>query len=220
MSITIDNQHFADTLHYRVQMQKTLPQNDVRVRVGITALVNTKDQDQQSLLAHIRERLADFIPAEWALFKIERNADAAGYERVTLKASARIPHTQNYNLTERARLASRDGLALTEPETDYALPAAEVAEVLHELRTEALAEIANQIKDYNHVTGRHWRIGDIKFGIPDEVEEFVRRTSKGAYRAQPEAYLEDADATGGLTAAERIVLIASVTLRAGAETTE
>jgi len=215
-AIVLDNQHLIDTLHYRVQVQKTLPQKDVRVRVGITALVNTKDQDQQSLLTHIRERLADFIPAEWVLFKIERNADAVGYERVTLNASARIPHTQNFNLTERARQASRDGLALTEPEIDYALPAAEIAAVLHELRAEALAEIAKQITDYNYVTDRHWRIGDIEFGIPNEVEEFVRRTSKGAYRAQPEAYVCEGDESGGLTAAERIVLIASVALKATA----
>ncbi len=215
-TVVMDNQHLIDTLHYRVQVQKTLPQKDARLRIGITALVHTQDSDQQGLLNRIRAQLETFIRADWGLFNIERHGDAMGYERVTLKASARIPHTENYNLTERARLASHDGLALTEPEIDYGLSAAQVDKVLQELRIEALATITEQIEAYNRVTGRAWRLGKIEFGIPGEVEDFVRRTSKGGYRAQPEAYVCDGDETGGLTAAERIVLIASVTLKAAA----
>jgi hypothetical protein len=215
-AIVLDNQHLIDTLHYRVQVQKTLPQKDVRLRISITALVHTRETDQQGLLNRIRTQLESFIHADWGLFNIERHGDAMGYERVTLKASARIPHTENYNLKERARLASHDGLALTDPEIDYGLSAAEMDKVLQELRVEALAAITEQTDVYNRVTGRTWRLGKIEFGIPNEVEDFVRRTSKGAYRAQPEAYVCEGDESGGLTAAERIVLIASVTLKAAA----
>lgn len=215
-TFVMDNQHLIDTLHYRVQVQKTLPQKDVRLRIGITALVHTQDSGQLELLNRIRAQLETFIHADWGLFNIERHGDGMGYERATLKASARIPHTENYNLAERARQASHDGLALTDPEIDYGLSASEMSKVLQELRIEALATITEQIEVYNRVTGRTWRLGKIEFGIPNEMEEFTRRTSKGAYRAQPEAYVCEGDETGGLTAAERIVLIASVTLKAAA----
>ncbi len=35
----------ADTLRYRIQVQKTLSQDDVRIIVPVTALVHTRDGD-------------------------------------------------------------------------------------------------------------------------------------------------------------------------------
>lgn len=78
----------ADTLRYRIQVQKALPHDDVRVTVPVTALVHTKDHDQAALQRLIREALDAFISADWVFSRIERGGDAVGYERVQLTATA------------------------------------------------------------------------------------------------------------------------------------
>ena len=62
-------------------------------------------------------------------------------------------------------------------------------------------------------TGRKWRIGDIEFGIGGRSEEY---TAKGARRSTGFEDLLDPDGEG-LSGAERISLIAEITLRALAE---
>ncbi len=208
----------ADTLRYRVQVQKALPQDDVRMTVPVTALVHTRDHDQAALRQSIREALSAFVPAEWGFSRIDRGGDAVGYERVQLTATARVKAGENFDLAERARRASREGLTLGQPRVDYALSPEKVDEVVRALRIEVLQRVQAHIAEFDRATGRAWRIGDIAFGLDDAGEFAAQRTSKGAYRDAEDVLLAlgEAGVAAGLSGAERIKLVATVTLKAPA----
>lgn len=182
-------------------------------------LVSTAVTDQAEMERRIRAALKRFIDAEWAFSLVRRAGEAVGFERVTLTGWARVPHRDVYNLNERARRASSEGLSLGEPEIDYALPFGRLNEVAHELRAEIIEQIKQHQSDYAAWTGREWRIGYISFGAAGGLAD--RRTSKGAYRSDDDLALSMSldtragdDEYAGVTGAERIGIVAEVVLRA------
>lgn len=214
MSLVLDQPHLVDTLRYRLQVQKSLPQDTVRIAVVVLAMVRSADRDAAALELRIREALGAFIAADWMLTRIERTAEAAGYERVQLVALTRVPAASNYDLDERARRASREGLRLGPCRVDYGLSTEKVNEVVEELRIEILRLVRMQLPRIAAETGRDWRIGDVEFGASDARAA----TSKGAFRDTSDVgqLLESLDGEDlrGLQGAERISLIANVTLKA------
>ncbi|MEW5882371.1 MAG: hypothetical protein AB1761_18270 [Pseudomonadota bacterium] len=210
-----------DEIRYRVVAQRTIVQEEARVAVPVTLLVSTAQLDQSELDRRIRAALKHFIDADWVFSLVRRDGEAVGYERVTLTAWARVPHREVFNLTERARRASSEGLSLGEPEVDYALPFARLNQIAHELRAEIIEQVKQHQAEFAAWTGRTWRIGSIGFGAAGGLAD--RRTSRGAYRSDNEAWLSmnfearDADdETAGVTGAERIGVVAEVVLRAAA----
>ena len=205
-----------DTLRFKLFAQKVIVQEDARITVEVHSLLSTSQNDRKSLEQRIRAALNAFIPADWAFSTIQRGGEAVGYERVTLNASARISIAEVYNLEERARQASAEGLSLREPKINYSLPSQRVTDTVQELRRIIVDDAKRQIEEFDKSTGRTWRIGDIAFGLWDNRGEY--RTGKGAYRASDDAIadlLSEAD-DAGMTSAERITLVADVTLRAAA----
>lgn len=204
-----------DYLRYRLVASRTLAQEDARIRVDVTALVSTGQTDQVELERRIRGALMSFVAAEWSFSAIRRLGEAVGFERLCLQASARVPNREIYNLEERARRASTEGLALGAPKVDYRLPSKRVNEIVQELRAEIVQEVKHHIEQFRQLTGRSWRIGDIVFGAWDPRDEF--RTTKGAYRStsgsEEVAYLAEAEEQG-IFGTERITLVAEVSLRA------
>ena len=177
-----------DSLRYRIIAQRTLSQETVSVTINVTLLVSANQTNQASLQRLVRDALTHFIPkSEWVFSTLYRDANAVvGYEQVSITASARIPSSQNHNLRERTRLASREGLTLSQPNVNYSLPVSQVNRVVHELR------------------------GEIEFGIGGRNEE---HSAKGAYRSTGYEDILDPDGAG-LSGAERISLVAEVCLRA------
>ena len=200
----------TDTLRYRVQVERTLTQDDVRVSVDVIALVSATGHDRHALDNRIREALDRFITADWTFSTVQRVGEAVGYERVTLRANTRLPIAEIWNLEERARSASREGLALSSPKVNYSLPATKVSAVMQELRMAALAEVESHLVEFKRRTGLPWRIGDIRFGVSDEYS-FRAQSSKGAYRSPGDEPYDDLES--GLRGAERIALIAEVVLK-------
>jgi hypothetical protein len=213
----IELRNTDDEILLLVSAQKTIAQRDVRVAVPVTALVSTAGTNQSDLEQRIRAALTRFIAADWAFSLVERLGEAVGFERVSLTAWGRVPHAQIYNLAQRARDASAEGLSLGEPEVDYSLPFATLIQAAHDLRGEIVVQVNAQLPDYELWTGRSWRIGSIRFGAAADPAR--RRTGKGMYRDDD---LDDGDAVGGaggasgrgVTGAERISLRAEVVLRA------
>lgn len=216
---TLARQLGGDTLRYRVQVEKTLAQEDVRVSVDVTTLATTREASPAELEARIRAALAEFLPVEWVFSRVARQADALGYERLTLRASGRAPAQDCYGLEERARQASRQGLSIERPRVDDSLPNARMTEILHGLRLETLRQVQAQLREIQESTGREWGIGDIEFGIETgpEYERYLnlssgRYSGKGAYRGSGREELDD-DETHALVGAERVQLVSAVTLR-------
>jgi len=204
-----------DSLRYRVIAQRTLAQDTVRISVHVALLVSAAQTDQAELQRKIRDALGHFIPgADWVFASLRREANpTVGFEQVNVKASARIPSAQNYNLKDHARRASREGLTLSGAMVDYSLPVSLVNQVVHELRGEVIESVLQEISGFEQQTGRKWRIGDIEFGIGGRDDEY---TAKGARRSTGYEDLLDPDGEG-LSGSERISLVAEVTLRALAD---
>lgn len=205
-----------DTLRFKLFAQKIIPQEDARITVEVHALMSTVQNDQGVIEQKIRAVLNEFIDVDWTFSTIRRGGDAVGYERVTLNASARVRIAAIYNLEERARRASKEGLSLKHPKVDYSLPSQRISDVVQDLRKKIVEDVKVQVTEFDQITGRSWRIGDIAFGLKNSPVS--RGTSKGAYRASDE-YLADEDIfsdwdNAGVTSAERISLVAEVTLRA------
>jgi hypothetical protein len=99
---------------------------------------------------------------------------------------------------------------------DYALSPDRIDEVVGALRLEILRRVGNHMVQFGNETARTWRIGDIAFGVDDFTEYGTARTGKGAYRDldNPLAVLDDQGPAASLAGAERIKLVAMVTLRA------
>jgi len=95
----------------------------VRVSVQVHTLVSTGDQDHDALVSRVRAALARFIDTTWTVSGVTRRADDTGFERVELVASSMVLARENYNLDERARRASVEGLAITQPGWTHACPA-------------------------------------------------------------------------------------------------
>lgn len=204
-----------DTFRYRAIAQRTLAQDTVCVSIHVTMLVSATQTDQAELQRQIRSALNRFIPnVDWVFSTLYRGAiSTVGFEQINVKASARIPSSHNFNLNERARQASREGLTLSGVMVDYSLPVSLVNKVVHELRGEIVQTVLRELIDFEQQTGRKWRIGDIEFGISGQSGEY---TAKGARRSSGYEDLLDPDGEG-LSGAERISLIAEITLRALAE---
>ena len=204
-----------DSLRYRVIAQRTLAQDTVCVSVNVALLVSAVQIDQVELQRQIRDVLNRFISGvEWVFSTLHREANpTVGFEQVNVKASARIPSAQNFNLKDRARQASREGLTLGGALVDYSLPVSLVNQVVHELRGEIIGSVLREISDFEQQTGRKWRIGDVEFGISSRSDEY---TAKGAQRNTGYEDLLDPDGEG-LSGSERISLVAEVCLRALAD---
>lgn len=204
-----------DTLRYRAIAQRTLAQDTVCVSIYVALLVSATQTDQAELQHRIQDALSRFIPnVDWVFSTLHREANpTVGFEQINVKASTRIPSAQNFNLNDRARRASREGLTLSGAAVDYSLPVSLVNKVVHELRGEIVSTVLLELTDFERQTGRKWRIGDIEFGIGGHGDEY---TAKGAQRSSGFEDLLDPDGEG-LSGAERISLIAEITLRALAE---
>lgn len=200
-----------DTLRFRLMASKVIVQHDVKLSVNIAALTSTQNYQEKALEERIRLGLDRFIKADWVFGALRRVGDAIGYERVEMRASARIPVSEAFDLEERARRAGIEGLSLTEPTLDYALPASIVTATVRELRTFLLDDAMKQAESFSAQTGRPWRVGYMSFGV-NAAED--TRTGKGAYRADSDRILDVTGAyTTGVTTSERISLYAEVTLR-------
>jgi hypothetical protein len=80
-----------------------------------------------------------------------------------------------------------------------------------------MSQVQRQLNDYESWTGRKWRMGQIVLGTASEVAS--RRTAKGVYRSEDDLMLslsmdDSYDETRRVvTGAERVLLVADVTLR-------
>ena len=199
-----------DTLVFKLHTSRTEVQETAQVRVPITVLVQVSNRDQAALDGSIRQALQTFMPAEWVFSAIMREGESVGYERVKLTATARVKHDEIYNLKERARAASHEGLEIGQASVSYKLPERKVTAANQAMRLSILTDALTQLPDFEKATGRAWQIAHIEFGVSNVDEDHPARYGKGGYRHSAD---EDVDGESGLTGGEKFSLIAEVTLR-------
>lgn len=152
-------ENLQDTIEFELTAEETVVNDTVKVIAQVDAIITT-DESDDTLYSRIRSTLMQFIPsAKWQFSNISRSNDTAGVERLTLVASARIPETENRNLRERSREASRKGLSISSYRVDEQIPASMVDAVSKKLRLKIL-ELANaELEDVREAMGDDtWRI--------------------------------------------------------------
>lgn len=195
-----------DTLRFRLTAARTVPRSTVQVSVEVVALVGADDRDQDGLERRVVGVLERFIAASWTVSSIERSEDNSGYERVLLRAHSRVLPTENHNLAERARRVGIAGIAVQAPAVDYALEPTLLVEQTQALQEELVIAAQQRAGRFSELTGRPWRIGDIRFGMRDDGGDDWSPKRVGRQSAT-------ASSEGGLGLAERLMLLADVTLR-------
>lgn len=200
------------TLRYRTMAQKSVRRESIRITVGVTALVSSSNADALAVEKRARAALNSFVRADWLLSSPQRTSDTAGYERIALSATTRVALSENYNLAERTRLASTEGLSLKDPQVSYIIPAQIVSEAVQDLRLEILAEAQRHSEQFGARSGQKWDIADIAYGV--HAEDFGLRSGKGAYRSELDDLDEEKQKSE--TGAERVRVFADIVLRSDA----
>jgi len=198
-----------DTLRLRLTAERLVKRTSIAVMVEVVALVSAQDRDVAGLESKVRTALKQFVDAQWHTAMTERTRDDSGFERVKLMGYARVPREENVNLVERARLASCEGLSIQNPGVDYKLlPSMLVAET-EKLHGDLIRQAQARIVEFNGLTGRQWRIGNLQFGVrgQDEAEYSPKL-------ARRETARYGSDEHDVLLTSERISMIAEVELRA------
>lgn len=212
--ITLINPKADDTLRYTVYVSKALAQDTVRISTTVTVLVHPQDTIDKVLTERVEPVLNDFISGDWVIRGLDRRSDAVGYERVTMRASARVAFAENFNLADRARAANREGISISDPDVDRSSSPEKVTQAVKELWFKIIENVNMQIPQFNELTGRVWRIGDVEYGAPDRGSE--ARFSKGSSRSEVDQFYSELDDPSVKQGGERISLTANVTLRADA----
>lgn len=197
-----------DTLRLRLTAERLVKRTSIAVMVEIVALISTQDRDTAALETKVRAALKCFIDAHWHTASSERTRDDSGFERVKLVGYARVPRDENVNLVERARLASSEGLAIQNPGVDYKVASSVLVAETEKLHGDLIRQTQARITEFNELTGRQWRIGNIQFGVNnrDEAEYSTKLARREAARF-------GSDEHDVLLTSERISMIAEVELR-------
>ena len=210
-----------DTLEYKVYVSKTVPRGDATLTAVVAVLANSQKNTPEMINQRVLEALAEFVPVRWECMSQERSTISPGFEQVRVQALARIGPEQNRNLEERGRHASREGLEITNIRVKSTLPQDQVDQIVKELWFDTVEQVNEHMAEFNRVSGRAWRIGNIVYGVPSDTHSRTI-SAKGAYREEPYE-LFGALIESGLVGAEKICLTAQVTLkspRPGKATTE
>lgn len=198
----------ARTLRYRTMAQKSVRRETVRISVSVKALVSSSNADSKMTEANARAALNKIVQADWLLSSPMRSSETAGYERVTFSATTRVPLGENYNLAERARISSTEGLSVQDPQVSYVIPAGLINQAVQDLRLDILAEAHEQAKQFATRSGQIWNVADIAYGVT--AEDFGFRSGKGAYRSELDD-MDEAKPESGANA-ERVRVFADIVL--------
>lgn len=160
--MTTTYQPVQDTISFQLRADTVVVSDTVRITVYINALVTT-DTAEAALRRDIKDALTRFIDADWSFNGLERSADESGFERVTIRATARVKETENYNLENRALAVSRQGLKLANISADTGVPAVLLEKAEKALRAEIVTKAKEELAELIAITGRDYRIGALRF---------------------------------------------------------
>jgi hypothetical protein len=205
----IASDRIDDTLCFRLSSSRTVPRTNVGIGVEVVALVDATDTDHGALESRVLGALTAFIRSDWTISSIERTRDDSGYERVLLRAHTRVGLDENHNLEERGRRASGSGLAIQSPRVDFSLPPQVLVAETERLQDELVLVAMERAKRFTELTGRTWRLGEVRFGVQDASMQNYSAKNIGRE-------LATASEEGGLGMAERLLLLADVTLKSAA----
>ena len=196
-----------DSLEYKVSVSKAVPRGDARLSASVRLLVGSQDNSAELIEKRTLVALEKFVPVNWEIQGQKRNEVSPGYELVVVKVVARISEKQRHNLDERARGIACEGLEITDIQVSAHMPQELARNVIKDLWFEIVERVNEHIVEFNRVSGRQWRIGDIVYGVPSgDRDAQIYSLIKGGQIEKP-------DDLTGLCYADNISLTAQVTLK-------
>ena len=153
-----------DTVEFAVRADETVINNTVKLVATVVAMV-AGDITEEALRSDVKSTMKKLVDADWQFANMQRNADDSGFERVTLNASVRVPETENYNLDNRAKEASRRGLSITQVDVDTSVPQTMLDEAESKLRITLIQKVRAETDKLEAVIGTKdgYRIHQLKF---------------------------------------------------------
>ena len=201
-----------DTLQYKVYVSKAVPRGEAMLTATVVLLAGSQNSAPETINHRVFEALADFVPAQWECTGSERSTISPGFEQVKVQMLAKIAAEENRNLEERARHASRDGLEILAIKVKSTLLQDQINQIVKALWFETVEKVNQHIVEFDQLSGRAWRIGDMVFGVPD-TGKARQVISKGCFHEESEELFGEL-IESGLAGSEKISLITQVTLRA------
>jgi len=160
----MNSEIIQDTIDFTLRAEHTIVNKTVKLIATVVALV-AGDTTEEALRADIKATMKKLIEADWQFSNMTRSADASGWERVTLNASVRVPESENYNLDNRAKEASRKGLTITDVRVDTSVPYSMIEEAESDLRLVLIEKVhAERAKlERSLDAGSSYRIHSLSF---------------------------------------------------------
>ena len=176
--------------------------------VVLAADLTLVGQDPAKARADVMKAFKRIEDAPWRIVAFDRTTDAAGAERWTVDARARVPQVDLDGLHERARRESMSGKAFRVAGVDTSPSLAERESVLRGLRSRIYAMAKNEIP----VAKVLWPSRDIRITRVEFIDAGTPRPV--AYMARAEASRAGAPAqkSAKVSTEQKIVLPAWVTL--------
>lgn len=176
--------------------------------VVLAAELTLVDQDPAQVREDVIKTFKRIDDSDWRIVSFGRNTDAAGAERWSILASARVPQARLDGLHDRVRRAGGSGKSFRVASVDTSPSLAEREAVLRGLRSRIYAMARNELAVAKVLwPDRDVRIAQVQFtdtGAPRPVPYRAR----GEMMAQASSDSKDA----ATTTEEKIVLRAWVTL--------
>lgn len=202
-----DSNQPISTLEFSVNAEKTIVTDTIKLIAHITGLVSVTTTED-AFRSEIRATVKSLIDTDWQFTNLVRTADDSGFEKVTVTATARVSENENYNLVNRARAASRQGLTITEVEVDTTIPASKIEEAERELRADILQKVLGECAGINALNIGEYRVGRIQFGTTKNAysQNILATAAKVSYGS---GFATDDTTLGN---ASKISIVANVSL--------
>lgn len=203
-----------DYMSFQLRADKVVVSDTVKLTVLINALV-TPEKTESALRTEIKQALAKFVEADWQFNGIERSVDDSGFERVSLRATARVNERENYNLDGRAKAVSRQGLQLSSVSVDATVPIPMLEEAEKELRLAILKKANEELEAINGVMGGGYRVAQVNYA--NQGEPYARKSpgiaaSAANFTATSYGSGFGDDEDDSLSNAQKVTLSASIQL--------
>lgn len=211
--------------------QKHVVHETVRITVTVSAQRDEKT-NEADLRRSIRAALRAFINTEsWRFLGVQRQRGQSRFEQVIVAAIARVPESENVQLSEKADAASTPELQLLNAQATYALPFDQVQAINRELRVKLVERAKAECALYNEGRpgGTEYRLGEVLFADTPRAaagaqdmragRAYAAAAAGGQYSNAPGGGAEDAAEEGApdLGVTERFWVAAQVTLKAKTE---
>lgn len=195
-----------DTISYKVYVAKAASLFDVGVTAQLVLMDRARDAPPD-LVSRIRGTLKGFIHTEWPFLEQGHSSVTPDFERIQLEAMAKVAAMENCKLEERAVGANREGLEFAHVQVSRNLSK---DQIIKELWFDVLEKVSNHLEEFNRVSCRKWRVGNLALGVPRGGRQSGRQSKGGFIEAPdepPGKFMES-----GLSGAEKISLTADVKL--------